>query len=116
MADGAFERQLRKLTRTYEQRRDHMVSLLSDYQHKGLELSYAVPDGGMAMWVKTPFDASALAQQVRQKGVFIQTENEFHLLKDNSENRFIRLGFAGMNEGDIEQGLDLLFGDSFGSS
>lgn len=110
MADGAFERQLRKLTRIYEQRRDHMVRLLTEYQQKGVSLSYDIPDGGMAMWIKTDLDVAVLAQRALQKEVFIQTENEFYLDVGKSENRFIRLGFAGMDEDKITQGLRLLFG------
>lgn len=109
MADGAFERQLRKLTRSYEKRRDCMASLLAGYQQKGLALDYSVPDGGMAMWIKTETDAQLLAQNALNKGVFIQTEDDFHLCPSDSQNRFIRLGFAGMDEAHIEHGLALLF-------
>jgi GntR family transcriptional regulator/MocR family aminotransferase len=110
MADGAFERQLRKLTRSYEKRRDHMVSLLVELQSNGVELEYVVPDGGMAMWIKIAGDADALAKQALERGVFIQSENEFHLNINDSENRFIRLGFAGMDEVRIGEGLKLIFG------
>lgn len=110
MADGAFERHLRKLTRTYEQRRDHMVEVLKQYQSKGTGLDFAIPDGGMALWVKTDMDAAKLAEKAWQNSVFIQSENDFHLDPGESENRYIRVGFAGMNEDKMEQGLARLFG------
>jgi GntR family transcriptional regulator/MocR family aminotransferase len=109
MADGAFERQLRKLTRSYEKRRDHMQSILIGYQQKGLKLEYLVPDGGMAMWIKVPVDADILAREALQYGIFIQSENEFHLERSDSLNRYVRIGFAGMTESKLTQGLDLLF-------
>lgn len=108
MADGAFARHLRKLTRAYEQRRDHMVSCLTELQH-GIDLAYKVPDGGMAMWVKTPFDAAKLAKDGLAKSIYLQTENDFHLEKADSLNRYIRLGFAGMSENDVKEGLNQLF-------
>lgn len=110
MADGAFERQLRKLTRSYEKRRDVMVKQLQYWQSQGVELSYVVPDGGMAMWIKTNQDAQQLAEQAFSRGVFIQSENEFHLDVQDSENRYIRVGFAGMDEQKLAQGLALIFG------
>lgn len=109
MADGAFARHLRKLTRTYEQRRDHMEKCLNQIKQQGLELDYKVPDGGMAMWVKTPLDAAKLAEQGLKKSIYIQTENDFHLNITDSLNRYIRLGFAGMSENNAEQGLKQLF-------
>lgn len=110
MADGAFERHLRKLTRIYELRRDFMVEQLNTYRQKGMELDFQVPDGGMALWIKTDRDTAQLAQKALQRGVYIQAENDFHLNPNDSENRYIRLGFAGMPEQKIEQGLGLLFG------
>lgn len=109
MADGAFERHMRKLTRTYEQRRDFMADQLQRLCASGIDLSYKVPDGGMAVWIKTPYEADELAQKAWQKSVFIQSEGDFHLDKNDSENRFIRLGFASMDEQHIEQGLSLIF-------
>ncbi|MFT4927020.1 MAG: GntR family transcriptional regulator/MocR family aminotransferase [Phenylobacterium sp.] len=109
MADGAFERQLRKLTRTYEQRRNAMVALLQDYQRHGIKLDFVVPDGGMAMWIKTDFDAAELERKAMENSIFIQSENSFHLCQQDSENRYIRLGFAAMNETMMAEGLALLF-------
>lgn len=109
MADGAFARHLRKLTRIYEQRRDHMVKCLTQLKQQGIDIEYKVPDGGMAMWVKTPFDAAKLAQQGLAKSIYIQTENDFYLNLPDSLNRYIRLGFSGMSENDAERGLKQLF-------
>ena len=63
----------------------------------------------MALWIKHDQDASALATKALAQGIFIQSENEFHLHPSDSENRYIRLGFAGMAQDKIEQGLALLF-------
>jgi len=109
MADGAFARHLTKLTRRYEQRRDNMVGQLNLLQQQGVELAFDVPDGGMAMWIKTASDAQQLAQSAKQKRIYIQSENQLHLQPKNSENRYIRLGFASMNEQKCNEGLKLLF-------
>ncbi len=109
MADGDFERHLRKLTRSYEKRRDHMVAVLRDYQAQGMALQFAVPDGGMALWIKTAQDAALLAEKAWQNSVFIQTENEFHLQRQDSQNRYIRLGFAAMDEDRMNEGMARIF-------
>jgi GntR family transcriptional regulator/MocR family aminotransferase len=109
MADGTFARHMRKLTRSYEKRRDNMVKVLGEIKSKGVGLSYDIPDGGMAMWIKTQTDAAQLATDALSKGIYIQSENEFHLDRSQSDNRFIRLGFAGMSEEKLTDGLKLLF-------
>ena len=108
MADGAFARYLRKVTRTYEQRRDQMVAGLRQLQQRGLALDFHQPDGGMALWVDIQHCAGQLARDAASQGIYLQDETQFHLVSGNNEDRFIRLGYAGLAEAPMRQGLDVL--------
>lgn len=109
MKSGDFERYLRKATKTYHQRRDFMVEQLTHYQQLGMVEQFAIPDGGMAMWVELTSSAQELAEYAASNGIFIQQESQFLVNKTQSRDRFIRLGFAGMSTSDIELGLQSLF-------
>jgi GntR family transcriptional regulator/MocR family aminotransferase len=110
MHQGGFEAHLRRMTRLYQQRRDSMVSLLQDYQKQGLPLQFEIPAGGMAIWLDTGKSIVGLKAQLLAKQVYLQTEMEFSINKDlpDKEYRFIRLGFAGMNEADVAAGLAII--------
>lgn len=109
MREGGFERYLRRTTRHYYKRRDHAVQLLN-----GIGLfEFAVPDGGMAIWLKIKdpkISAAELAGRARESDIFIQHEGEFHLHKSANQDRFIRLGFAGMSENEFRRGMEKLVG------
>ena len=62
----------------------------------------------MALWVNVGEKAQKIAQQAEQKGIFLLAENAFHFNKENDQDMYIRLGFAGQNEQKIRQGLLLL--------
>ena len=109
MKAGDFERYLRKATKVYNQRRDFMVQQLMHYQTLGKVTSFTVPDGGMAMWVEISQSAEQLAKKALDNGIFIQQETQFLVDKTQSQDRFIRLGFAGMHIENIELGLKCIF-------
>jgi len=109
MKDGGFERHLRKITRTYHQRRDHAVELIN--QSKTFE--FHIPDGGMALWLKQlkclntlERNSHILAERCRQHDIYLQHEANFQLQAENNKNQFIRLGYSGLNEEMFEKGFN----------
>lgn len=108
MKEGGFERHLRKSTRLYKKRRQCMVEVLNEFIDQGLNIEFSVPPGGMALWVNVGAKAQHIAQQAKHKGIFLLAENAFHLHKENNQDKYIRLGFAGQDEQKIRQGLLLL--------
>ena len=107
MRFGGFESHLRKMTRLYHKRRDHLVALLTQYQGQGLPLKFACPAGGMAIWLDTGKSIVGLKEILLEQDVYLQTEIEFNLDKylPNDAYQHIRLGFAAMNEEEMAQGL-----------
>jgi len=108
MKDGGFERHLRKSTRLYQKRRKCMVDLLNGFIEEGLNITFTMPKGGMALWINVGNNAQEIACLAKSQGIFILAENAFHLNAQNNKNKFIRLGFAGQSEEKIKQGLLLL--------
>jgi len=109
MQDGAFERHLRKMTKLYHQRRDHLITFLQSYQQQGLSLSYHLPDGGMALWLDVGGQADAIEAYGESQDIYVLSEQHFHLDHSNNKNRYIRIGFAGLDSQQLTEGLTLLF-------
>jgi len=108
MDDGAFERHLRKTTRTYQKRQQCMVNMLNNFKEEGIDLEFTIPAGGMAIWVNIRKNAEEITRLAKEKGIYLLAESSFHLTASNNEDKFIRLGFAGQSIEKIEQGLQLL--------
>lgn len=113
MSNGGFERHLRRTTRLNLQRRDHAIAVLKQYDC----FEFDIPDGGMALWVKLKQSknmnqaapsAQWLAEKCQQMSIYVQHEKQFQLNKNSEGDNFIRLGFAGMNEGKFADGIALL--------
>ncbi|WP_413699535.1 PLP-dependent aminotransferase family protein [Psychromonas sp. KJ10-10] len=108
MKDGGFERHLRKATRLYQKRRQCMVTILNEFISEGIKITFSIPAGGMALWINVDRNAEKIAKLAKQEGIFLLAENAFHLDIKQDQDKFIRLGFAGLNEEKITQGLFLL--------
>jgi len=121
MKEGGFERHIRRTTRINLQRRDHAITVLNAVNR----FEFEIPDGGMALWLKIKeqdekkiskknglknqkVSAYALAQQAQQRGIYIQHEGEYHLVKEHNQDCYIRIGFAGMSEADFADGIQLM--------
>lgn len=103
--DGGFERHLRKMRRTYEQRYFHILTELQNIQKK-YPVSWETPNGGMSIWVNTHQDSQKLANSAKAKNIFFQNESYMDYLK--SRGTHLRIGFAGVNEKEITEGLQIL--------
>ncbi len=139
MKSGDFESHLRRMTKLYLARRDYMVAALKVYQAKGLPIRFEVPAGGMAIWLDTGKSIIGLKEQLYSEQVYLQTEVEFDVtayefngfscnavnqkyrdngMATNKNNqqplRFIRLGFASMNEAELDQALRIVMRSLYG--
>jgi GntR family transcriptional regulator/MocR family aminotransferase len=107
MVDGGFERHLRRMRRTYEERRAAMVTALEAGRAEGLPWRWRTPDGGMAIWVDTGQNADEVARRALARGVYVQAESNYQLRK-NGISRHLRLGFANQTPSEIQEGMRLL--------
>jgi GntR family transcriptional regulator/MocR family aminotransferase len=103
--DGGFERHLRKMRRVYERRFAFMKEKLASIQ-KHYPISWCDPNGGMSIWVNLNKDSRAVAEKAKLRGIFFQTETTMTF--DQTKGTHLRIGFAGVTEAQIEQGLNVL--------
>ncbi len=109
MQDGGFERHLRRMTKCYHNRRDHLIGLLEAYKSQGVLLNYHIPAGGMSLWLDIHHHAAELESACSEHDIYIAAEYNFHLDKCNDRNRYIRLGYAGISTEELTAGLTILF-------
>jgi GntR family transcriptional regulator / MocR family aminotransferase len=103
MEDGEIERHVRRVRRHYLRRRDLLVEALQ--RSLGSAVSFTVPPGGIALWVRVArgIDVDAWAARALRAGVFFQTARAFTF--DRKPRPFARLGFAAMNETELREAV-----------
>lgn len=107
MAGGGFERHLRRMRRVYEDRRDATVAALTEAKHRGLEIGWSLPDGGMGLWIDCGVDADRVTQLAAEAGVFVTAESNYHL-EAPRRGTHLRLGYASQAPQAIGTGMGLL--------
>src|SRR6185295_14975816 len=94
------ERHARRARRIYQRRRDAMVKALG--RHLGGALTFRVPPGGMSLWARAAdgIDVDAWQRRAAGAGARFQTGGSFTF--DGAAAPFLRLGFAVVDEREIE--------------
>ncbi len=103
--EGGFERHLRRMRRIYEQRYLFMLNELTEIK-KQKNINWKNPNGGMSIWVNLNQDSKKISDLAKKQGVFFQYESSMDYL--NSKGTHLRIGFAGVNENQIKEGLQIL--------
>lgn len=103
--DGGFERHLRKMRRVYENRYNFMQDRLQELQSES-KIEWQIPTGGMSIWVNLKKDSKKIADLAKKQSIFFQHESDMDYLK--STGTHLRIGFAGVNEKEITEGLGIL--------
>ncbi len=100
LEEGEIQRHARKMKRVYHTRRDALVSAV--HRHLGDVLTFRVPQGGLALWVKASrsIDVDAWAERAAKLGVLVQTARRFAF--DGRAHSAMRLGFAPLDERELE--------------
>ncbi len=101
--DGEVERHIRRSRRAYAARRAVLVDALE--RAFGERLSFRVPAGGTALWVRVDprIDVAEWARRALAKGVSIQTGQEFAF--DGKPRPNVRLGFAQLREDELREAV-----------
>ena len=103
MAEGGFERHLRRMRRHYEARRRAMAQALSAWDPAP---EIRIPHGGMCFWLDVGVDSAELARRAADEGVEVRPGCTYHL--DQRPSQHMRLGFAYPTPEEIGQGLAIL--------
>jgi GntR family transcriptional regulator/MocR family aminotransferase len=106
MADGGYHRHLRRMRKTYQQRRDAMTAALERQKAAGRRYSWTSPRGGMALWLDAGSDSARLAELGKSKGIFLSSEADYRVRAAYGSH--LRLGFSHLSEAEIEAGIEAL--------
>jgi GntR family transcriptional regulator/MocR family aminotransferase len=106
MRSDGFQRHLNRTRRTYEKRLRSALSTLSELKALGAPINWITPDGGMAIWLKTPWDTEELAKVAAAESIIIQPESPTRM--DGKRSSHIRLGFARHTEQEFASGMERL--------
>jgi GntR family transcriptional regulator / MocR family aminotransferase len=103
LEDGAIQRHIRRMRREYHVRRDVLVEALREQLDR--YVAFAVPAGGIALWVKgkNGLDVDAWAKAARDRGAVIVTGSAYAL--DGRSRSFARLGFASLSSKELHEGV-----------
>lgn len=106
MALGHYGSQMRKLKRSYAERRAVMASAL---QSHGLVESSASQFGGTSFWIRGPedLDADEMTKRLTEKSVLVDTGTPFFSRKDAPKNYF-RIAYSSIPVGKIDQGIAII--------
>jgi len=106
IADGHFAAHIRKMSRLYRTRRDHLVQALK--AAAGDRLTIVPPSGGMQLVgsLGRQVDDRALAARLAEHGVAVRALSPHFVGRVTDRGLF--LGFAAWNEREIEQGAEIL--------
>jgi GntR family transcriptional regulator/MocR family aminotransferase len=95
---GEIQRHLRKSIKIYKERRDYMCAQIDTYLKN--YVSYQVPSGGMAIWIKFKPDylVERVASLLEKQGIAFSN----NILFSQHDLNSIRLGFASLNFKEID--------------
>jgi GntR family transcriptional regulator / MocR family aminotransferase len=101
--DGEVQRHVRRMQRTYRERRDVMASLLKT--ELGDAVSVTVPAGGTALWVRVTaaVDIDRWCRAAADHQVFVESGDRFSF--DGQPLRYIRVGYATHGEAELAEAV-----------
>jgi GntR family transcriptional regulator/MocR family aminotransferase len=102
IADGEVARHARRMRETYMARRAALAVALE--RELGERVSFRVPQGGMAFWVRTRgVDPEAWVARARERGVVFRAGRE--LAFDRARVPYVRMGFTRLDEREITRAV-----------
>ncbi len=104
IANGELRRHARKAWRVYSERRQSFAALLD--AHLGDRVEFAVPDGGLAFWVKFKGDIEGIEQRALAQGLRFASHRSF--MARDSADKGLRLGFASLDDGEAARAVAAL--------
>jgi len=106
LKNGDIGRHLKKANKIYHERRDMLCRLLSE--HLGDHVSFKIPDGGFAIWLKyrDGLHAGQVSEKAAEMGLSISNGKDYYHQSENQS--FIRMGFASLNLKELGDGVEIL--------
>ena len=107
LKNGDIGRHLKKANKIYHERRDVMCRLLQE--KLGDQVSFKIPDGGFAIWMKFRDGISPTAVMDKAAGMGLTiTDCGDYFYTAKTEQPYMRLGFASLNVKELEKAVDVI--------
>ena len=105
MRSGKIEDHIKQISAQYKEKRDAMIGKLKAFPKR---IRYAVPDGGLFIWLDLPggADAMPIFEAATEKGVAFVPGTHFYA-QGGHENT-MRLNFSMASLEQIDKGMDIL--------
>ncbi|PST82086.1 GntR family transcriptional regulator [Pedobacter yulinensis] len=106
LKNGDIGRHLKKMNKIYHERRDLLCRLL-ETEMAG-KIRFRVPDGGLAIWVEylNGVSPARVTAKALEMGLHVGSGEGY--FADHSQQPFVRLGFASMNEQELREAVSIL--------
>jgi GntR family transcriptional regulator/MocR family aminotransferase len=104
MEEGEIQRHIRRAKRIYAERRARLASLLE--AQFGGALSFRLPTGGTAFWVRVASDVNVdawAARALEETALVLQPARQFAF--DGKSRPYVRLGFAQHDEREVREAI-----------
>lgn len=104
--NGDISRHLKKSVKIYHERRDLLCSLLDE--KLGEVVKFKKPAGGMAVWVQfsKKYPLPAISDRASAQGLLMSDGSNYSYGTDNLNA--LRMGFASLNENEMNEIVDVL--------
>ncbi len=104
---GEIKRHMKKALKVYRHRRDVFCEMLA--ANLGEKVHFKIPEGGMAVWAQfdPKYPLPEVAQKAKQQGLVISNGLIHDKASDYAWNS-TRLGFASVNEAEMERAFGIL--------
>lgn len=103
--DGDLGNHVRRVRRTYMERRDHLVRALASRLDPWLEA--AAPPAGMGLWIRVrqPLDAEELVARARAMGLLLDPPSRYFF---GAPEPAFRMGFSQADAEELDRAVDIL--------
>ncbi len=104
IADGEIHRYLKKATKAYRARRDHLARLLNE--RLGEYVAFAMPNCGLAIWTSWPKDLNLMqfAKTCARYDLYLPR----YLLYQTEKGCHIRLGFGSLASDELSEAVETM--------
>ncbi|HNS39723.1 MAG TPA: aminotransferase class I/II-fold pyridoxal phosphate-dependent enzyme, partial [Promineifilum sp.] len=103
LSEGHFERHLRQLRRQYGEKRMILVEALNEYLGERVSFSPVAAGLHIMLFAQSGVDEAELVREAAERGVRVYAGAPYHL--EASPPPSILLGFSGLNESEIVEGV-----------
>ena len=108
ISEGHWEKHIRKMKNAYSKKFVHLVETIQNTMHDNVEVVGGKAGLHILLRVKSTMKESTLIERAAKFGVTVYPTSPYWLDKNAQEDALVLLGFGGMDEKEIHEGIALL--------